>query len=93
LKDISDKDLKEIKRLILEKLVLDRRWGMNYIARENIPKGLPREYSTGSYYEGIRQLVKEGFLLPYKKGKCYRLNIALKAQIETLIGKKILPKY
>jgi len=93
LRKVSVEDLREIKRLILEKLVLDCCWGMRYVARENIPKGLPREYSIGSYYEGIRQLVKERYLLPYKKGKCYRLNIELKAQIEAFVGKRVEPRY
>jgi len=90
LKKPSAGDSREIRRLILEKLVLGRNWGMNYLSYEDIPKGLPKAYSKGWYYDEIDNMVKDSLLLKYKK-RFYRLNIQMKPQIEVLIG-KVPPK-
>jgi hypothetical protein len=93
LKQPTEKDCKEIRRLILEKLVLGRYWGMKYLALEDIPKGLPRRiYQEGWYYKEVKKLVKDGFLLRYKK-KFYRLNIEMKQRIEELIGERVQARY
>ena len=94
MKKPTNKDRKEIRRLILEKLVLGRHWGMSYLALEDIPKGLPRRaYQEGWYYKEVKSLIKDRLLLIYKKKKFYRLNIEMKQKIEELIGRKVPPKY
>jgi len=88
LKKPTADERKEIRRLILEKLVMGRHWGMNYIALRDIPKGLPKAYSTGWYLDEIEQLTREGLLMPYKKAEpMLRLNLERKREIESLVGK------
>jgi len=80
-------ELNELRRLVLEKLVMGRNWGMNYIAMANVPKGLPKEYPEDWYLYEIDNLVRDGLLLVYKKADpIVRLNIARKAEIERLVG-------
>jgi len=92
LKRTFEESRREIRRLILERLVLGRNWGMNYISKEDVPKGLPKIYPTGWYYDEI-ELAREGLLLPYKKRRCYRLNEDVKSVIEALVGKRVPPQY
>ena len=51
-----------------------RRWGSSYTQIENVASGLPRD-EMGACLDVVNQLVKEGFLIPWKKGKCVSLNI------------------
>jgi len=51
-----------------------RRWGSSYTQIENVVSGVPRD-EMGACLDVANQLVKEGFLLPHKKGKCVSLNV------------------
>lgn len=37
-------DESEIKRLILEKLVMGKNWKQNHIEEDNVPRGLPKRF-------------------------------------------------
>jgi hypothetical protein len=83
---------REIRRLILEKLVMGKNWGMNYIAVRDVPKSLPKAYNTGWYLDEVKQLIKDRLLQRYKKKeKMVRLNIERKAEIERVVGGKVTP--
>ncbi|WP_309492754.1 hypothetical protein [Candidatus Hecatella orcuttiae] len=91
----SEDERKEIRRLIIEKLVMGRNWGRNYIAETDIPKGLPKCYPTSWYKDEVEKLAKEGLLQRYKKPHedMFLLNKERKREIETIVGGKVPPKY
>ena len=79
-----------MRRLIIEKLLgeipVRGRWGMNYIAIQDIPKGLPKVYPINWYKNEVEYLARKGILLRYKKSeKMYRLNINMKKEIEKFV--------
>jgi len=89
MKKKPDPQLKpEIRRCILEKLVMGRNWGHNHIEEDDVPKGLPKLPNSYWYFYVKRELRREGLLTRYKEhGKdLYTLNIKRKTEIERACG-------
>jgi hypothetical protein len=86
-------DEPEVRRLILEKLVMKKHWGHNHIAENQVPKGLPKCYPQTWYHYVKHELLREGLLVPFKEHSddLYGLNVERKKEIETLVGIKVTP--
>jgi hypothetical protein len=81
----------EIKRLILEKMVMSKNWGHNHIEQKIVPRGLPKLRNESWYHDAKHQLRRDGLLQQYREhGKdMYALNTNRKQEIEKLIGLKV----
>ena len=81
----------EIKRLILEKMVMSRNWGHNHVEQKSVPRGLPKLRDESWYHDAKHQLKRDRLLQQYKEhGKdLYALNIKRKREIEQLVGTKV----
>ena len=89
----NERDEQEIRRLIVEKLVMGKHWGHEHVEERNVPKGLPKNYIIPWYHEVKHQLAREGLLVKFKEhGKdLYGLNVSRKAEIMKIVGARILP--
>jgi len=83
----TDEERRDIQKLILRKLVADRRWGSNYVDIDDVSKGLTKDYSWDWYIDEVHALRKRGILGLYKKrdGDAVYLNSQAKKLIEDLI--------
>lgn len=86
-------DESEIKRLILEKLVMGKNWKQNHIEEDNVPRGLPKRFKIPWYHYVKHELAHDRLLVTFKEhGKdLYGLNEERKAEIEGLVGIKAYP--
>ncbi len=83
-------DYNLIKKLILRKLVRQRRWMHKHTSIHNLPKGLPQNLrGKREVKKVINDLLKKGLLLskPTHYGLEISLNIKKKKQIEEFIEK------
>ena len=64
----------DIAKIILRKLYRRRVIGGRHTAVEHLTKGLPR-HAAGAAKETIKELIKEGFILPKKTS--YGLQVSL----------------
>jgi hypothetical protein len=87
----SPDEVLEIRRLILEKMVMAKNWGHNHIEEDSVPRGLKKIYNREWYHDVKHELKRGGWLVPYKEhGKdLYALNIKRKKEIEQLVGGKV----
>jgi len=87
----DSKQILEIKRLILEKMVMGKNWGHNHIEENSVSRGLPKVYNREWYHDVKHQLKREQWLISYKEhGKdLYALNIKRKREIEQMVGGKV----
>ena len=85
----NPQDEPEIRRLILEKLVMRKHWNQQHVEERNVPRGLPKRYNMPWYHHVKHDLAHEQLLVRFKEhGKdLYGLNVARKAEIENLVGK------
>lgn len=83
----------EIRRLIIEKLVMGNHWKHKHVEERNVPKGLSKNYIMPWYHEAKHQLAREGLLVKFKEhGKdLYGLNVSRKPEIMKIISTKIQP--
>jgi len=86
-------DVPEIKRLILEKLVMGKNWNQNHVEEDVVPKGLPKKFKEPWYHHVKHELAHDRILVTFKEhGKdLYGLNTDRKAEIESLVGIKVYP--
>jgi len=77
---------REIRRLILRKMVRHNWWGGKHTAFDNIPKGSPKEIWKDIKKE-LEQLAREGIIIkkPTGYGLHISLNVKMKAGIEKII--------
>lgn len=83
-------DYNLIKKLILRKMIRQRRWMHKHTNIHNLPKGLPQNLrNKKDVKKVINDLLKNGFLLskPTHYGLEISLNIKKKRQIEEFIEK------
>ncbi len=87
----DSKQVLEIRRLILEKMVMAKNWGHNHIEEDRVPRGLPKMYNREWYHDVKHELKRKQWLVAYKEhGKdLYVLNIKRKREIEQMVGTKV----
>ena len=71
----------EIKGKILHNIARKRQ---QYINRRDAVKGFP-SHMIKEALSALDNIVKEGLLLPFKKGECVGVNISQKSEVERLI--------
>lgn len=83
----TDEERRDMQKLILRKLVTDRRWGSNYIKMTDVPRGLDKKYPYDWYLDEVDTLIKIGVLGRYKKRDvdAVYLNLGAKKLIEDTI--------
>ena len=90
----NSQEEQEIKRLILEKLVMGKNWNQQHVAERNVPKGLPTNYNMRWYHYVKHKLAREGLLRRFKEGgdDLFGLNVSRKPEIMKFIGTTIRPQ-